>query len=74
MEKERKAYERERSLVKRKKDQSRKFKPSPPPKKIGNIQGIKNFCTHCTPSLAVRIDKKQDALLQMKEEYEIHET
>ena len=70
--KEKREYEinRGRSKEKNKNDNKAKFrKPSPPPPKLGNIKKAKGFCSHCAPiHLLQRIESKQDALVQIKDE------
>jgi hypothetical protein len=45
-----------------------RIKVSPPPKNIGNLQGAKGFCTHCSPTLANRLNSKQEIITTMKNE------
>lgn len=61
--------ERGRAMEKKKNDKRTTHrKPSPPPLKLGNIQKVKGFCSHCAPTnLIKRIEQKQDITNQMKD-------
>ena len=48
-------------------NQRGRHRSSSPPKKIGNIQSHRNYCTHCAPSLASNLEKKFGIVEDLKE-------
>ncbi len=41
-----------------KNDKNTRNRSSSPPRKIGNVKSHRNYCTHCNPSLACRMERK----------------
>jgi hypothetical protein len=65
--------QRIRALNREKKKQetrSRHRNVSPPPKKIGNLQGSKGFCTFCDPKLSIRLDNQLEIADRIKNSLE----
>lgn len=45
----------------------RRDRSSSPPKHIGNVKSHRNYCTHCAPSLACKMEKKFDVQEETQE-------
>jgi hypothetical protein len=67
MDKERRSFERERSLEKKKSNREKVSHKGSPLEHIGSPHGSKGFCSYRTPRFYSRLDIKQDVHYTIKE-------